>query len=338
MKLAILSFTRKGCDTARRAAQVMNYSECRMFTMEKFAQPDFEVYHPPLTEFTKPLFAWADTLLFVGSIGMAIRAIAPWVKDKKTDPAVLSVDEQGRFVTSLLSGHIGGANAETQKLAQALKAVPVITTATDVNGRFAVDEWAARNRLHISDMAAAKAVAAAILENDVPLMCDFPVSGQLPGGVFLGDSGKVGIYIGYRDVKPFDVTLRLVPRCLNLGIGCRRGITAEQVENAVRTVLGDAGIPIEAAAMVCSIDLKAAEPGLLEFCRNHELPATFYSAEQLRGVAGDFPPSAFVSSVTGVDNVCQRAAMLDGRECIIEKTAVNGVTVAVAVFDWRAEF
>ena len=113
MRLSILAFTRRGCCLARRVKQALSPAECRMMTMEKFGEPDFEVYRPPLTEAVGDLFSWCDQLVFIGSTGMAVRGIAPWVKDKKTDPGVLVIDEGGTYVISLLSGHIGGANALT---------------------------------------------------------------------------------------------------------------------------------------------------------------------------------------------------------------------------------
>lgn len=335
MNLAVFAFTRNGCETARRAAAAMEYDTCRMFTMAKFLEDGFEPYTPPLAQFTEPLFTWADTILFVGSTGMAVRAIAPWVKDKKTDPAVIVIDESGKYVISLLSGHIGGANRETRILAQKLGAVPVITTATDINERFSVDEWAARNQVAIGSMKAAKQIAAAILEQDIPLVCDFPLR-SLPKGVIAGSCGPLGMYIGWKNKQPFDTTLQLIPKCITLGIGCRRNTPAEKIEAAVSAVLKD--IPMEAIAKIASIDLKANEPGLLAFCSKYQLPAVFYTAEELRAVTGDFPASDFVSSITGVDNVCQRAAMLDGKRCIIEKTAVDGVTVSAAEMVWEAVF
>lgn len=336
MKAAFFAFTRRGCDTARRASCALNAEETRLFTMAKFSQPGFEPYTPPLTGFTRPIFQWADVLVFVGSTGMAVRAIAPWVRDKKTDPGVIVIDEAGTWVISLLSGHIGGANGLTRLLAEALGAQPIITTATDINRRFSVDDWAARNGLHISNMKAAKAVSAAILEADVPLCCDFPISGKLPEGVIPGDCGSVGIYIGFESRKPFDMTLQLIPKVLQLGIGCRRNTPVEAIEKAVSTILGD--IPLEAVACAASIDLKADEAGLLEFCQRHHLPITFYTAEELRQVPGEFPASKFVNSITGVDNVCQRSAMLGAEKCIIEKTALEGVTVALAQRHWEVVF
>lgn len=336
MKLAVLAFTRRGCVLARKGAEILNPDGCRKFAPAAFCPEDFEAYQPPLSEFVKPLFSWADVLLFVGSTGIAVRAIAPWVKDKKTDPAVVVMDEGGQFVISLLSGHIGGANELAKQLAQALGATGVITTATDVRGRFSVDDWAARNDLAIGSMEAAKLVSAAILEGDVPLLCDYPIATDLPRGVVPGDSGPVGIYIGWRDIAPFDTTLRLIPKVLNLGIGCRRDTPEEKIAGAVRQALGP--IPLEAVKKVVSIDLKSREPGLLSFCALRKLPAVFYSAEELNRVTGDFPASQRVMQVTGVDNVCQRAAMVDGKKCILPKTALDGVTVALAETEWEAVF
>lgn len=336
MKLAVFAFTRRGCRTAREAARALNPQQCRRFAPEKFGQTDFEAYAPPLADFVAPVFSWADAILFVGSTGMALRAIAPWVRDKKTDPAVLVVDEGAHFVIPLLSGHIGGANALARLLGPSLGALPVITTATDTRGRFSVDDWAARKELTIENMSAAKAVSAAILERDVPLLSDFPIASPLPPGVILGKEGSIGIYIGWQRKFPFTTTLRLIPRVLNLGIGCRRGTTEEKIAAAVERVLGD--IPLGAVAKAASIDLKRSEPGLLSFCAHRGLPAVFYSAEELNRVPGDFPASQRVKAVTGVDNVCQRAAMLDAKRCIVEKTTQDGVTVALAEMEWEAAF
>lgn len=340
MKLAIFAFTRRGCHRAEeiRAALSDRTEQCRMFTMEKFGLPGFEAYQPPLTGFVKPVFAWADQIVFVGSTGMAIRAIAPWVRDKKTDPGVVVTDEGGEFVISLLSGHIGGANSLTRDLAAALGAQPVITTATDVNGKFSVDDWAARNGLTIASMAAAKAVAAAILEEDVPLCSDYPIASALPGGVVLGEQGVLGIYVGWQNRQPFAQTLQLIPKTLHLGIGCRRGTPAEQIEQAVTAVLEAHCIPRTALRAAASIDLKANEDGLLSFCKNWNLPISFYTPEALAAVPGEFPKSEFVKSITGVDNVCQRAALLGAEKVIVDKTAMAGVTVAVAEEHWEVVF
>ena len=279
-----------------------------------------------------------DALIFVGACGIAVREIAPYVQSKKTDPAVLCIDEAGRFVIPLLSGHIGGANALAAALAERLDATAVVTTATDVRGKFAVDAWAARHGCAISGMGLAKAVSAAILEGDIPLCSQFPLPSPLPEGTVAGETGPLGIFIGWRTKSPFARTLRLIPRVLRVGVGCRRGTAAETVENAVRAVFAANGLDTAAIRGVYSIDLKQDEAGLLAACERNNWPVHFYTAQQLRGVAGDFTPSDFVRSVTGVDNVCERAALLDAEELIVQKTARDGVTVAVAAEHWEVRF
>lgn len=335
MKCAIFAFSRQGCKTARRIMECFLDGECRSYTMERFAETGFL----PLEESVyQDAFPWADALIFVGSCGIAVRKIAPYVRDKREDPAVVCIDEVGKFVIPLLSGHIGGANELAWKLAKELKSAPVITTATDINHKFSVDAWAVKHGFQISDMKTAKAVSAAILETDVPLLSDFPINAELPNGVVNGDRGVLGIYLTYQMKKPFTQTLRLIPKVLHLGIGCRRGTGKAAIAEAVESVLMENGIEPRAVLCAASIDLKAEEQGLLEFCSERKLPITFYSAEELQTVEGDFTPSEFVRSVTGVDNVCERAARMGAKELIVKKTARNGVTVAVAMEHLEVHF
>lgn len=340
MKLAIFAYSRRGCETALRVqgALCAPADECRCFAPAKYADGAVQPIVPPYNQFTGPLFAWADALVFVGAVGIAVRSIAPYVRDKRTDPAVLGVDELGRFVIPLLSGHIGGANALARRAANVLGAAAVITTATDINSRFSADAWAARHGLAITDMSASKAVSAAILEGVVPLCCDFPIVGGLPSGTAAGDTGEVGICISWKQKKPFAETLLLVPPVLHLGLGCRRGIAVEAIRDAVNRVLEDHGIHPGAIKCAATIDLKRDEPGLLAYCVQQGWPISFYSAQQLRAVEGEFTPSERVLQVTGVDNVCERAAMMCAHRLVVRKTACNGVTVALAEERWEAHF
>ena len=160
MRAALFTFSRSGCATARRILAALPEEAWMCYTMPRFEEPGFL----PLDKAVYGAsFSSMDALIFVGACGIAVREIAPYVKSKKTDPAVLCIDEAGRFVIPLLSGHIGGANALAVELAEKLGATAVVTTATDVRGKFSVDAWAARHGCVISDMGLAKAVSAAIL-------------------------------------------------------------------------------------------------------------------------------------------------------------------------------
>ena len=335
MKLSLFAYSRAGCQTARRVRAALPACEAALYTMARFQEDGFL----PLEKWVYgECFEACDVMIFVGACGIAVREIAPYVCDKKTDPAVLNLDERAQFVIPLLSGHIGGANRLALQLAQALGAQAVITTATDVNGKFAVDAWAAQNGCAISSMALAKRFAAEILEHDVPFCSAFPVSGALPGGIAEGNEGALGLSIGYDRREPFLQTLRLSPKVLRVGVGCRRGISKQAVEDAIHTVFEENGLESAAIAGVYSIDLKKDEAGLLEACRENGWPVQFYTAQALAAVPGEFTASEFVSSVTGVENVCERAAMRGAEKLLVQKTALGGVTVAVALEHWEVRF
>lgn len=260
-----------------------------------------------LTDWTREHFQTGNALVFVGAAGIAVRAIAPYVKSKTADPAVAVVDEAGQFAIPILSGHLGGANDLVQKIASICGAVPVITTATDLSGVFAVDEWAKRQNCAILNPEGIKSVSGTLLAGGrVELCSHWPVAGEPPEGV----------------------SLRLMPKIAVLGVGCKRGTTQAALEAAF------AALPIHPASFckVCSIDLKQNEPGLLAFCRARGLELETFSAARLQGTPGEFSPSEFVERVTGVDNVCERAAALGsgGTLCLGKRTG-DGVTMAVAV-------
>ena len=164
------------------------------------------------------------------------------------------------------------------------------------------------------------------------LYSDFPIRGSLPSGIQQAKSGRVGIVISYQTEKMlFQNTLVLVPQRLSLGIGCRKGAAAEQIAQAVETVCAAFSYPLTAICEAASIDLKAEEAGLLAFCQKLRVPVRFYSAEVLRQVQGNFSASSFVAGVTGVDNVCERAAIKSsGGRLLVPKQVVHSVTVALA--------
>lgn len=285
-----------------------------------------------LAQWTQEHFAADDAIIFIGSCGIAVRAIAPHVKSKLSDPAVVVIDELGCFAVSLLSGHLGGANRLTEQVAQISGATAVITTATDRHHIFAVDTWAKAQGLHIANPQQIKSVSAALLAGkQLRLKSDFPLTGRLPQGIIRsGQDCELCISI-YRCAD--SSVLQLVPPILSLGIGCKKGIREEDLECAFQTLLSRLGLHPAAIAQVCSIDLKAQEPGLLAFCQKHELALRTYTAQQLMAVPGEFSSSQFVKSVTGVDNVCERSAVLASTPqgtLLQRKTVFGGITMALA--------
>lgn len=298
-----------------------------------------------LREWVAAHFQTGNCLIFVGAAGIAVRAVAPYVRSKTADPAVVVVDEAGGFAIPILSGHLGGANDLARTIGSICGAVPVLTTATDVNGVFAVDEWAKRQNCVIPNAEKIKEVSSLLLSGGtVRLRSDLPIAGEPPRGVRVTEEQDYDVLLSLR-TRGKDV-LRLVPRIAVLGVGCRRGAPRDAIEAALTAMLGKSSLYEQAICAVATIDLKKDEPGLLAFCAGHGWPLRSYSAEQLRQVEGDFTASAFVERVTGVDNVCERAAVLaaNGGPIRWKKTAGNGVTTAVALMKpyhptwrWRDE-
>ena len=330
MKTVLFAYSKNGMKTAAKIRECFPDADVSCFVTERIAGNDFLPLGKPSRDFYGERFRTADVLIFIGSCGIAVREIAPHVRSKLTDPAVICVDELGKYVIPILSGHIGGANRMAKTIAGHLDALAVITTATDINQRFAADQWAAENGMIIDNAETAKKVSAAILERDIPISSDLPVTSAFPNGTFNGSSGDIGIYIGWEEKLPFQTTLRLIPLVLHLGIGCRKGICPETVSNAIRVFLSQNRIDPRAIATAESIDIKRDEKGLLEALRELGIPIRFYSAEDLLKTEGVFQHSDFVQNVTGVDNVCERAAMLGADKLIVPKTIMYGVTLALA--------
>lgn len=326
MKFAIIAFTHRGSKLGKRLKDHFGGS---LQVPQRLSEPLGEAAYTSLEDWTRENWNRDCALIFVGACGIAVRAIASHVRDKFSDPAVVVVDEAGHYAIALLSGHVGGANALAVEAAAVTGGQAVITTATDVNGAFAVDVWAKDRQLAIADRILAKRISAAVLEGEpIGFSSDFPVSGTLPNGLTEAPH-RMNILVTDRTVECPD-TLRLIPKSLVLGIGCRRGKSAEELEKNVTRTLCQAGLDLLAVSCVASIDLKKNEPGLLEFCKKRALPLVTYSAEELHEVQGTFQHSELVERVTGVDNVCERAAALAGGRLVLPKQADNGITVAAA--------
>lgn len=283
---------------------------------------------------TEKLMTEYGALVFIGAAGIAVRAIASYIKSKDTDPAVIVCDEKGRFVIPILSGHIGGANKIALELAKNLNANPVITTATDVNEVWAVDCWASENGYHIENIENIKYISSALLKNEkIGMDSDFKVMGTLPENVMFG-SFERGIVISPFLKKTFDKTLNIVPKCISLGIGCKKDTDLKNIEE----LFEKSQINPKAVRIISSIDIKKDEPALRNFAKKLGVPLNFYTADELKKADGEFTESEFVKNVAGVGNVCERAAVLGGGKLILRKMTGEGVTLAAAMDDIEIKF
>ncbi len=322
MKIQLLSFTDNGGFLADRLAAALGGNADRGV---------------PAAEWTARYFDEADALVFIGAAGIAVRSIAPHLKSKAEDPAVVVVDEKGQYAVPVLSGHLGGANDLARRIAGITGGVPVITTATDTAGAFAVDEWARRQNFALAEPERILPISSCILKGEtVTVESDWPIRGECPSGVVTEERGMVRLSLNAEEGG----ALHLVPRIGVLGVGCRRNTSREGIEDVFRAFFAHSRLSPLCVTKVCTIDRKAEEPGLLAFCEDHGWELTAFTADELRTAEGSFSSSPFVEEVVGVDNVCERAAVLgSGGTLAVPKYAENGVTMALAAKpfapDWR---
>lgn len=346
MRTALISFTAQGGKTANRLSDGLNRSK-EAYTAEAFRLRELGI---SLDDFTRRAFQETDGLIFVGAAGIAVRAIAPYIKDKTNDPAVVVVDELGMFAIPILSGHIGGANELAREAASVLGAVPVITTATDLHQAFAVDVFASKNGLAIESMEEAKRISSAVLEGEpIGFFSDFPVEGAVPERLTPGEWQNDNVYITWLEGQWPSIPglsrtqgrlLRLIPRAACLGMGCRKGVPVKAALAAAKEALLGCGLSHLSIGALATIELKKDEKALRELAGSWGLDFFAFSSGELEQAEGRFEESEFVRQITGVGNVCERAAVCGlrqmegrrtGREMLLcKKTAVQGVTAAVA--------
>lgn len=352
---AILSFTDGGAALASKIVSALtdeNVAAGNAFAARHYA---FGKDFSDTSAFVGEWFSRISLFVFVGAAGIAVRSIAPYLKDKATDPAVLCVDETGAFVVPVLSGHLGGANDFAKRLADAIGATPVITTATDRRNVFAVDLFAKEQGLAFADISSIKEVSARLLRGETVGFCDTTGGNYFPDGLPDGlrkvsvaeaprpddgmpaDNFSCGIIIAnHLDTpRPFSVECRLYPRNLCVGIGCKEGKTKDELLSFLRDIFAEHSLPTLRICKVASIDKKANEAGICELAGVLNVPFRTFSADELLAapeIAGGYAESEFVAETVGVGNVCERSAVVaaNGGELFIRKTARDGMTIAVA--------
>ena len=272
--------------------------------------------------FVKNEFDKGHALIFIGAVGIAVRMISGCVNDKLKDSPVIVIDDNGTFVIPVLSGHAGGANKLAVMLAKLLDAIPVLTTSTDVNSAFSADVFAAENRLAIKNRDGIKRVSAKAIEGKPVTVSikDYPP--------------KDAVDIIIADETDREYSLLLSPKKHVIGIGMKKDKDEGYVEKFILSVLNDNNIDICDVYALATIDLKENEPALRSFSQKYRIPVITFEASVLERAEGDFASSSFVRETVGVDNVCERAAVLaagPGSELFVHKTVGEGITLAIAV-------
>ncbi|MDR1481397.1 MAG: precorrin-4 C(11)-methyltransferase [Synergistaceae bacterium] len=314
-RAVIISLTAAGLRTAIRLREAVGGD---VFAPKRYAGEDgVEPFGESIMDWTADHFYSSRLMIFVSACGVAVRAIAPLLRGKASDPAVVCLDDEGKNVISLLSGHIGGANGLALKIASITGGNAIVTTATDVRGIEPVDAWAAKNGCVVENTEAIKEISGAMLDNR-------------PVGVAVTEN---------IEPPPWPVTLWLRPKNLVLGVGSKRGVPFRALSSSVSDFIDDAGISPLSLTAVASIDIKRGESAIVEWAEKLGLRFMTFSAGELAAAEGRFSASERVLAETGVDNVCERSAMLaakrlsaNGAQGVLmrSKTVYDGITLALA--------
>lgn len=292
MRIAILSVTEKGHELAEK---ISASTGGQIFIKGR----DFE----RMKNFVEEIFTKFDALIFICAAGIAVRMIAPHIVSKLSDPAVIVIDERGRNVISLLSGHVGGANDLALKISAQINANPVITTATDVEEKISADNFTARLGLLPEPKDAIKAINTAILRGEE-------------------------IYLTAGNFR-----LNLTPRNLICGIGCKRGVTVKKISRAVNDACQMINQPVERIKNFATIDIKRDEKALIAFAQNLNCEIKFFTSAELAEKILEYKldESEFVKKNIGVGNVCEAAALscVARAKFALPKTKFDEVTIAL---------
>ncbi|NSW91382.1 MAG: cobalt-precorrin 5A hydrolase [Firmicutes bacterium] len=343
MKTAVIALTRKGSELALKIGYALNtdvYIKNELIN-KCVLNGDMVLIHPFATDFgklVKKIFPLYEGLVFIMACGIVVRSISPYLKSKMDDPAVVVVDEMGRFSISLLSGHMGGANKLAEKVSAVTGGIPVITTATDINNVIAFDVFARENGCTIENISCLKYISSELVDGgSVSLYTDCNLRGILPPNIVKYEAGqfcKMAVALSNRTDMPVvaEKVLILRPKNLILGIGCKKGKTREEIESAVVNFLQRNGKSILSVRRVASIGLKARETGIIDFCKDRGIEFVTYPAERIKPIEEKFKTSEFVRKVTGVGNIAESCAVLAGENArlVCSKTVYDGITLALA--------
>ena len=351
MRLSMISFTENGKQLSERIAKLLEkelevelYTKCET-GINDAAHSDILFVKTSIGDWTKERMKEKTALLFIGACGIAVRAVAPFLTDKLHDAPVLVMDEKGKFVIPILSGHMGGANDLANHIAEKTGAEPVITTATDINKKFAVDLFAKKNNLYITNKDGIVKVSSKVLsgkEITISIETGHEITCQETGVQLVSypPVGFVDVVVTSKD-DVFDTSILLKPREYVIGIGCKKGKDVDEIDKFVLKTLNEMGISVMQIFALSSISQKRDEQGIIEWCQKEGIPFLTYTAKELQEVKGNFSESSFVKAQVGVDNVCERAAMKacgeDGK-LIVPKAAEDGMTIAVAKRKWKVCF
>jgi len=344
-KWAIITLSKDGVTTARRLAKRLDDREVSIYTKEKYAGQHEKLIESDISTFFGEIMKEFPVIIAIMATGIVVRAVAPYLVHKAKDPGILVMDTKGEFVISLLSGHLGGANDCARLIEKRFGSRAVITTGTDVKGTMAVDVLAEKINCEIADFTAAKDITAQILNGErIGIFSEekLDLKGiELPYNLVvcrdtksLSDlSGLIRISSKLEDCDYGLPQVRLVPKNIIIGIGCRRNVPGSKILAKIEETFLSVGLDIRSIKLMATVSLKADEEGITEACQVLDAKKVIISDEMVKMVQNRFEGSDFVFKTTGmyaVSEPCGYVASGFG-ECLIEKKKLDGITLSV----WR---
>lgn len=359
MKVAILTVTPKAYELAEIISHELELDP----TIIKV-----DIFHKNVKKTLKNIFNTYDCLIGIMATGIMVRSICGLIKNKMEDPAVLVIDENGKHIISLLSGHFGGGNDFTTKLADLIHADPVVTTATDVNNKLGIDSLANRYHLHVDDPSKIKPINAALIKGEsveIFLNKEFDFlsheteveNSYIVHSTDSGEHSKIldefrlnesemdskdpnnkhsieydsrTIIVSYYGKKLF-----LTPKKLVAGVGARKGVSKDTVINALESTMKILGLPLKRLDLLSTGDMKRYEHGILDASTELGVPIEIIPKVSLENFEHpDCGRSDFVMEKFGVPGVSEPCAIIaagNSSNLIFKKTAFNGVTVAISL-------
>jgi cobalt-precorrin 5A hydrolase len=339
--IKVVAVTPGGAALARRLCRELPGAQCWLPRNLAGEAPGERAYRR-LSQVFQGAFRARENLVCIMAAGIVVRGIAPHLRGKDLDPAVVVLDEGGQFAVSLLSGHLGGANALARQVAQLLGGTPVITTASDIRGLPALDVLADRLGFTIEDLSRVRGIQMALLSGRPIRVVDpdgylAAMISQYPG-LFTREphleaalvAGRPTVYVGFREGPWPEWWLVLRPKNLVAGVGCHKGTPAPEIVNFIKAVFKEARLSLLSLKALATIAAKREEPGLQEAAGNLGVEFIWFTAEELEEIPVPHP-SAQVARHLGVKSVSEAAALkAGGVELVVPKRKGPNVTVAVA--------
>ena len=318
MKLAVITVTEKG---VRNGLKIKEKINCDVFTISKFMKEKTLLIENGLQNFFEKNLLKYDTFLFITAAGIAVRTIAPFIKSKDKDPAVLTMDEEGNFIISLLSGHLGGANEAAKILGEITGAVPVISTASDVSGKIAVDTIAVKINGKLESLESAKKVTSLIVAGkEVDIKVPENMENENPEGVIL-ISNRKNIEI-----------VKIIPQNIVVGIGCKKNKEAEKIIDAVKDSFEKLNLCEESIRIFATADIKENEAGIIGTAEYFGKELKIIFREEIKKIENNFETSEFVKKSIGVGAVSAPCAFIEGNgrgKFLAEKLKYDGITISI---------